>query len=129
MGIFDKKTKDAEIEEKDFNTKSKEDSLDKLTTGVNRIRNSVLVSPIMTEKAHELTKIGKYAFRVKRTASKRTVKYDVEKDYGVTVENVNIIKIPAKRRTVKQDRGYQSVGKKAIVTVKKGESIALFETA
>lgn len=129
MGIFDKKIKDAEIDEKDADKKSGNEFRDKLMTGLGQTRSSVLVSPIMTEKAHELTKIGKYAFRVKRTASKRAVKYDVEKDYGVTVKNVNIIKIPAKKRTVKQDKGYQSVGKKAIVTIKKGESIALFETA
>jgi len=129
MGIFGKKIKDAETEEKDTKVELVDNSLDKLEIKSSYIKENVLVSPMMTEKAHDLTKIGKYVFRVTKNASKRSVKYDVEKEYGVTVENVNIVKIPAKRRTVKQDRGYQSVGKKAIVTVKKGETIALFETA
>ena len=128
MGIFEKKAKDNKKEKK--RTNEVDSLVDLENANLNYIaKSSVLISSIVTEKAHNCTKEGKYVFLIKRNASKRNVKYDVEKEYDVNVEKVNIIKVPAKKRTIKHDKGYQSVGKKAIVTLKKGETIALFETA
>ncbi len=128
MGIFKKKAKDDKENVKDV--KKTNSSIESENANLNySTKGNVLISPITTEKTHSLAKEGKYAFSIKRDASKRNVKYDIEKEYEVNVEKINIIKIPAKRRTIKHDKGYQSVGKKAIVTLKKGEKIALFETA
>ncbi len=129
MGIFKKKAKDnKKEEEKDIVEKQTSSNEEKKDFDYD-VKNNVLISPITTEKTHSFSKDGKYVFSIKRSATKRNVRHDLEKKYSVTVEKVNIIKIPAKRRTIKRDRGYQSVGKKAIVTLKKGETIALFETA
>ena len=129
MGIFKKKAKDSsEKEKKDIIKKEASSHKEKINLDYDA-KNNVLISSIITEKTHSFSKDGKYVFSVKRIATKRNIKYDIERKYNVTVKKVNVIKIPAKKRTIKHDRGYQSVGKKAIVTLKKGETIALFETA
>lgn len=135
MGLFGKKTQEKKEEMKDAvqETPAKDVKDDKkdATSAQSKTKAgsySVLVAPMITEKSHALSRTGKYVFRVARNATKRTVKHAVEDTYDVHVEGVHMVKIPAKRRTVKQDRGYQKVGKKAIVTLRTGETIASFET-
>ena len=130
MGIFSKKTeeKTADVVEKNNDKKRKNDKkkVDNdvvSTTGA----YDVIVAPIITEKSHEMASKHKYIFRVAKDASKSVVKRIVEDMYGVTVENVNVIVVKPKRRTIKQDRGYQKLYKKAIVTVSKKDHIAIFE--
>ncbi|HIP50168.1 MAG TPA: 50S ribosomal protein L23 [Candidatus Pacebacteria bacterium] len=133
MGIFSKKTeegttgvvkKDAEKNQLDSKSKKAEKKNDIVsTTGA----YNTIIAPIVTEKSHEMVVKHKYTFRVAKTASKAIVKKVVEDMYGVTVKNVNMIVVKPKRRTVKQDRGYQKLYKKAIVTVREGDHIAVFE--
>lgn len=133
MGIFSKKTeegttgvvkKDAEKKQLDSKSKKAEKKNDIVsTTGA----YNTIIAPIVTEKSHEMVVKHKYTFCVAKTASKAIVKKVVEDMYGVTVKNVNMIVVKPKRRTVKQDRGYQKLYKKAIVTVREGDHIAVFE--
>lgn len=88
-----------------------------------------LLEPWVTEKSHELMSDGKYVFKVDRKAGKKQVKGEVEKVYEVTVEKVNIVNIPRKARRFGRKVGFQSGFKKAVVTLKEGDSIQLFETA
>lgn len=86
----------------------------------------VLLRPRMTEKAHMTIAAGKYVFHVASSATKRLVKESVERVYGVSVTSVNMLRIPKKRRVFGRTVGWKSPVKKAIVTLKKGESIDLF---
>jgi large subunit ribosomal protein L23 len=81
----------------------------------------------MTEKAHAAISIGKYVFHVAPSATKQLVKKSIEEVYGVPVTAVNMIHIPKKRRVFGRSVGWKSSLKKAIVTLKKGESIELFK--
>ena len=82
-------------------------------------------SPIITEKATILSEQNKTVFKVHTKANKKNIKKNIEKLFKVDVIKVNIINRKAK---VKLKQGKQSVKsgyKKAIVTLKKGQSIDL----
>ncbi len=82
-------------------------------------------SPIITEKATILSEQNKTVFKVHAKANKKNIKKNIEKLFKVDVIKVNIINRKAK---VKLKQGKQSVKsgyKKAIVTLKKGQSIDL----
>lgn len=91
----------------------------------------VLVKPLITEKMTELgEKLGQYGFVVNRNANKVEVKEAVEKMYGVTVESVNTMVIPGKKRSrntkTKFIVGRTSAVKKAIVTLAEGDTIDFY---
>lgn len=89
----------------------------------------VLVKPCVTEKSHAALGLNKYVFKVAPTATKTLVKQAVEKAYSVTVEKVNMVTIPAKRRFFGRSAGMKSSVKKATVTLREGDSIELFQSA
>ena len=81
--------------------------------------------PIITEKATILSEQNKTVFRVHDKANKKNIKKNIEKLFKVNVIKVNIInlktKIKLKQGRISKKSGY----KKAIVTLKKGQSIDL----
>ena len=81
--------------------------------------------PIITEKATVLSEQNKTVFRVHKNANKKIIKKNIEKLFKVTVIKVNIInkktKIKMRQGKVSKKTGY----KKAIVTLKKGQTIDL----
>lgn len=79
----------------------------------------------ITEKATQLEKDNQYIFRVFPRANKSEVKKAVKEVYGVDVTDVKIINVPAKRRRLGRSAGWRSGYKKAIVTVKQGQTINL----
>ncbi len=87
----------------------------------------VLESPLVTEKAANLGALGQYAFVVAEGANKIEVRKAVEAVYGVSVQGVNIIRMQGKRVSRGRIRGQRKDWKKAIVTLKKGDSIQLYE--
>lgn len=97
---------------------------------------SVLLKPIITEKLTEMSgekfadKGFRYAFMVDKKANKIQIKNAVEKQYSVTVENVNTLINNGKIKTRNTKSGvvFGRVKrfKKAIVTLKKGETIDFF---
>ena len=74
----------------------------------------VVKQPIITEKSTALSATGKYTFEVEKRASKGEIGRAVEKLFGVTVLDVQTMNVP---------RGW----KKAMVTLKEGDKIELFE--
>ncbi len=98
---------------------------------LNNYIRATVVKPVINEKSMKLTEGGKYSFHVDTNVNKDQVWQFVEKKFGVDVLSVGMVTIPAKRRMQRNRRGYFSAGgyKKAIVTVKKGQKIALFEMA
>jgi large subunit ribosomal protein L23 len=85
----------------------------------------ILRHPHITEKATVLAGVNQYVFNVFKTANKSEVKKSVEEVYGVKVEGVRIINIPAKQRRLGKSSGWKSGYKKAIVKIQKDQTIEL----
>ena len=88
---------------------------------------SVLLHPVISEKAFVEQEIGKYVFHVASFANKDLIKKEVEKLFKVEVVSVNITSIPGKVKRVGKIFGRRSQVKKAIVTIKKGQKIEEFK--
>ncbi|MFP3976157.1 MAG: 50S ribosomal protein L23 [Dehalococcoidia bacterium] len=87
----------------------------------------VIREPIITEKITDLMGQNKYAFKVAKSANKSQVKAAVEKAFKVTVVSVNVVTVPSKPRGFGRLRGHRPAWKKAIVTLKPGDKIEVFE--
>ena len=87
----------------------------------------VLRRPLITEKYTMLQTLGKYAFEVKGEANKPQIKQAVEKAFNVEVTSVNVMTVPGKRRRLGRRELPARPWKKAIVTLKPGDKIELFE--
>ena len=84
-----------------------------------------IISPNITEKATSLSELNKVVFKVHNGASKTTIKKNIEKIFKVNVVKINTINLKGKSKIVKNKKSYKSGYKKAIVTLKKGQSIDL----
>ena len=87
----------------------------------------VLRRPLITEKSTTLQAEGKYAFEVAREANKPQIKQAVEEAFKVEVTAVNVMTVPGKRRRLGRRMLPAKPWKKAIVTLKEGDKIELFE--
>lgn len=149
MGIFTaKKTNDSEGQEKetiDLNKEKKakeevakeEKSMKDLysegadKTSKKGVKNSVayriLVKPLVTEKAANLGSLNQYAFVVSDSANKIDVAKAIFEVYGVKPVKVNIIKVKGKVVSRGKITGKRKDFKKALVSLKKGDSISIYE--
>ena len=91
--------------------------------------NEVLLAPVVSEKSYSLIEDGKYVFRVHRDAHKTQIRQAVEELFGVKVEGVNVLKVQAKPKRRGMIRGVKPGWKKAIVQLREGETIEIFEGA
>ncbi len=89
------------------------------------MRKYILTKPHISEKATLLAEKDFYIFKVGKSANKREIKDEVKKKYKVDVLSVNIVNIPSKKKRVGRTEGTKKGYKKAIVKVKKGQSIDL----
>ncbi|MBE9482121.1 MAG: 50S ribosomal protein L23 [Chloroflexi bacterium] len=87
----------------------------------------VLRRPLITEKNTALQAQNKYAFEVAGEANKHQIKQAVEKAFKVKVTAVNVMTVPGKGRRIGRRQVLTQSWKKAIVTLKAGDKIALFE--
>ena len=115
MAIFEKKNE-------------RKDAVREKTAFGSALANRVLLSPRITEKSFVLSERGEYTFRIGLTATKDEVRRSVEEAYGVHVESVHTITIPSRRRAFGRKIGVQTKAKKAIVKLRKGESIEMFKS-
>jgi len=84
-----------------------------------------IISPMVTEKSTNLSELNKVVFKVREGANKKNIKKNIEKIFKVNVIKINIIN---KQNRIKITRGKKvkvSGFKKAIITLKKGQSIDL----
>ena len=81
--------------------------------------------PIITEKATILSDQNKTVFKVHIKANKKTIKKNIEKIFKVNVVKVNILNQKAKVKMRQGKKSIKSGYKKAIITLKKGQSIDL----
>ena len=87
----------------------------------------VLRRPLITEKSTALQMVGKYAFEVALASNKQQVKQAVEKAFKVSVTAVNMMMVHGKKRRVRRGTVLSPAWKKAVVTLKEGDKIELFE--
>lgn len=87
----------------------------------------VLRRPLITEKSTTLQAKGKYVFEVAGGATKHQIKQAVEKAFKVKVTAVNVMKVPGKGRRMRGRLVLTPSWKKAIVTLKPGDKIEIFE--
>jgi large subunit ribosomal protein L23 len=100
----------------------------KNTTEVNGVlTESVLVEPWITEASTLAMELNKYIFKVSPDAAKGQIKRAIEELYKVKVLAVNTVKIPRKFRNYGRTPGWKSGFKKAVVTLKEGDKIELFQ--
>ncbi|MDJ0535006.1 MAG: 50S ribosomal protein L23 [Xenococcaceae cyanobacterium MO_207.B15] len=86
----------------------------------------LILKPIVTEKATRQLEENKYVFDVLPKATKPEIKAAIESLFDVSVTSVNTLKLPRKKRRVGRYIGYKAQYKRAIVTLKEGDTITLF---
>jgi large subunit ribosomal protein L23 len=91
--------------------------------------NEVLLAPVVSEKSYSLIADRKYSFRVHPRAHKTQVRQAVEELFDVKVERVNISQVKPKPKRRGLIRGTKPGWKKAIVQVREGDTIEIFEGA
>ena len=82
-------------------------------------------SPNITEKSTALSEYNKVVFKVHKGAKKNIIKKSIEKIFKVNVIKINTINLKGKTKIVRNKKSYKQGYKKAIVTLKKGQSIDL----
>lgn len=93
-----------------------------------KIEHRVIVRALITEKGASLREKGnKYIFHVDRDANKIEVKTAVEKIFNVHVTGVRTMNVAGKQKRLGRNVGYRPDWKKAIVSLRTGETIPLFE--
>ncbi|MBP6888475.1 MAG: 50S ribosomal protein L23 [Candidatus Pacebacteria bacterium] len=89
------------------------------------VQTSVLIAPRMTEKASLQSNANAYTFIVTKDATKLSVRDAIKKEYKVTPKAINIVNLPARNVFTRGRFGVQSGMKKAVVFLKKGDTIAI----
>src|SRR5215210_2862062 len=89
----------------------------------------VLIAPVVSEKSYSLIGENKYSFRVHEKAHKTQVRQAVEELFNVKVEGVNIVKVRSKPKRRGFTKGTKPGWKKAIVQLRAGDRIEIFEGA
>ena len=84
-----------------------------------------IISPNVTEKSTSLSEFNKIVFKVHKDATKKLIKKNIEKIFKVNVIKVNTINLKGKNKIVRNKKVFKPGYKKAIVTLKKGQSIDL----
>jgi large subunit ribosomal protein L23 len=91
--------------------------------------NEVLLAPVVSEKSYSLIGERKYSFHVHKDAHKTQVRQAVEQLFEVKVQKVNILQVQSKPKRRGVSKGTKPGWKKAIVQLREGETIPIFEGA
>lgn len=87
----------------------------------------IIVKPIVTEKSMGLLADNKYTFIVDKKANKTEIKNAIENIFNVRVEKVNTMIVKGKPKRMGRFTGRTPDRKKAIIVLKPGQKIKLFE--
>jgi large subunit ribosomal protein L23 len=89
----------------------------------------IVLAPVVSEKSYHAAVNGTYTFRVHNDAHKTQIRQAVEELFEVNVLRVNIVKVQSKPKRRGQIRGRRQGWKKAIVQLKPGQTIEVFQGA
>lgn len=91
------------------------------------LASKILFAPVITEKSTDLAEQNKYLFKVSLRTTKSEIKKAVEREFNVHVMSVRVINISGKKVNYGRISGKHKDWKKAIITLKKGEKIDIYE--
>ena len=89
--------------------------------------SQVIIRPVVSEKSYVLAAAGKYTFRVHADAHKTQIRQAIESLFDVGVLSVHTMSVKSKPKRRGQIRGRTRTWKKAIVQVREGDSIPIFQ--
>lgn len=92
-----------------------------------KLAREIIIKPVVTEKSVDLMQENKYCFKVAKDANKIEIKNAIEEIFKVTVVNVNTINVHGKMKRMGRTQGMTASWKKAVVTLREGDSIEVFE--
>ncbi len=91
-----------------------------------REARQIIIRPIVTEHSYDVMDNNVYTFEVAKDANKIEIRKAVETIFDVTVTKVNTLNVKPKPKRVRYQRGYTRTWKKAMVTLKEGDTIEIF---
>ncbi len=87
----------------------------------------IIIRPVITEHSYDVMDNNVYTFEVAKDANKIEIRQAVEAIFNVSVVKVNTLNVKPKPKRVRyQKRGYTNAWKKAMVTLKEGDTIEIF---
>ena len=89
--------------------------------------HDIIIRPVLTERSMDLQADNKYTFIVDRKANKTEIKNAIEKIFSVDVEQVNTMIVKGKPKRMGRFEGKTPTRKKAIVALRNGQTIKLFD--
>lgn len=89
--------------------------------------HQVIIKPVLSEKSYVLSAAGKYTFRVHPDAHRTQIRQAVEALFDVHVTEVRTLSVKSKPKRRGVTRGRTRAWKKAIVAVRAGETIPIFQ--
>lgn len=92
-----------------------------------KLAREIIIKPVVTEKSVDLMQENKYCFKVAKDANKIEIKNAIEEIFKVTVANVNTVNVHGKMKRMGRTQGMTASWKKAVVTLREGDSIEVFE--
>jgi large subunit ribosomal protein L23 len=93
---------------------------------VSKNPRDIILAPVVSEKSYNLIDDGKYTFIVDPRSSKTEIKNAIEKIFDVKVEAVNTVSRIGKTRRTRVGQGKRKDTKRAIVTLRAGQTIDIF---
>ena len=88
--------------------------------------HSVIIRPVVSERAYSFMEENKYTFEVAKDANKFQIKDAIEELFNVKVTRVNTLRVKPKTKRVRYVAGKTRSWKKAVVTLAEGDSIEIF---
>ena len=87
----------------------------------------IIIRPIVSEKSYEMIEHNRYTFEVDKAATKPQIARAIEEIFNVTVTGVNTMNVSGKPRRERYVKGLSRSWKKAVVSLKEGDSIEFFQ--
>lgn len=93
---------------------------------MSRDAREIIIRPIVTEHSYDVMDNNVYTFEVAPDANKIEIRKAIETIFDVTVTKVNTLNVKPKPKRVRYQKGYTRTWKKAMVTLKDGDTIEIF---
>lgn len=93
---------------------------------LNKDPREVIIRPVITERSYDVMEDNVYTFEVAKDANKIEIANAIEEIFGVKVIKVNTLNVKPKMKRMRYQYGKTRTWKKAMVTLKEGDSIELF---
>lgn len=93
---------------------------------MNKDPREVIIRPVITEHSYDMMEQNTFTFEVAKSANKVEIRQAVEAIFDVTVTKVNTLNVKSKPKRLRGPLGRTRTWKKAMVTLKEGDTIEIF---